>query len=86
MSYNYETEVKNLFNEDGIERVIRTMQKINSITAVSGVFTMGDAMTGSGSSWQMLAAVDFLAKKGFIKEIDIGQCAGQDRIFRKVSA
>lgn len=70
MSYVYETERAHLFTEPGVQLLMKMRDNVKVLLAKSGAFTVEKAMQGvSGSSWTMLAALDYLAELGEIKKV-----------------
>ena len=70
MGYNYDTERKHLFSEDGMEVLLPIRDRVKSLLRTAGAFTVNKAMEGlSGSSWTMLAALDYLVSIGELKEL-----------------
>jgi len=63
MSYDYQTEKANLFTEEGVKILIHIRDRIKSLLDYSGAFTASQALQKcSGSSWTMLAALDYLVE------------------------
>ena len=60
---------------------------ITPILEKAGCIRMGEAMSyaGGGDTFSMLATVDRLIEMGYLREINFGECHGQDRIFVKGS-
>ena len=68
MSYSYETEKQNLMNAGGIETVLTVYRNAQSFFKTAGACTVGKAINGcAGSSFTMLAAVDFLVEHGHVR-------------------
>lgn len=83
MSYDYKTERKELFTEDGHVMFIKIRDTVKTLLHSAGAFRMQEALRNcSGSSWTMLACVDRLVELGEIREVTPqNSCAGQYRIF-----
>lgn len=85
--YNYETEKKHIFTEDGQEMFLSIRDNVHRILKLAGAITMGTAMSCGkvtcGTTWEMMACVDRLVELEEIVEIKQGVVAGQHRIFIK---
>ena len=83
MSYCYEEERANLFTEDGVEMLTAIRDKARELLRKAGAFSAGHAMESvAGSSWTMLAALDYLVEKGEIVRVtDKHATWGQHQIF-----
>ena len=80
MSYVYAEQRKNLFTEEGLKLVMEAKDKALFCIQVSGAVKM-DKLLQTGSSWDSLAAVDYLVETKIIREITPNTCWGQDRVF-----
>lgn len=83
MSYCYETERANLFTEEGVETLTAIRDKAQELLRKAGAFSAGRALgNATGSSWTMLAALDYLVEKGEIVRVtDKDSTWGQHQIF-----
>lgn len=83
--YNYQTERKVLFTEDGLRAVIKTRDAVRALLKEAGACTMGKildkARVGLPSSWEQMACVDYLVEQKEIREITGNDVAGQFRVF-----
>lgn len=80
--YNYQTEKKRLFTEEGQEMFIKIRDKAKALLEVAGCFRMDAVMKTTGDTWMMLACVDRMVEMKEIVEVTAGQMvAGQNRIF-----
>jgi len=81
--YDYPTEKKAIFTEDGQKMFLAIRDNVQSLLAKAGAVRMQEAISGqSGSSWEMLACVDRLVELGELKELT-HDVAGQFRVFVK---
>jgi hypothetical protein len=83
MSYNYQTQRKELFTEDGQVMFIKIRDKANALLSVAGSFRMDAVMNISGDTWTMLACVDRMIELGELREITNNDVAGQHRVFTR---
>jgi hypothetical protein len=83
MSYKYETERAELFTEHGVETLTVIRDNVKRLLKVAGAFTAGHAFeNAAGSSWTMLAALDYLVEKGEIVRVTgEGETWGQHQVF-----
>ena len=83
MSYKYETEKPNLFTENGADILLAVRDEARRLIAESGACTSGKAMAKvSGSSWTMLAALDYLVERGDLRRVTAPSAScGQDQVF-----
>ena len=83
MSYKYETEKAALFTESGAEVLLAVRDEAKRLIAEAGACTSGKAMSkASGSSWTMLAALDYLVERGELRRVTApGATWGQDQVF-----
>lgn len=81
--YNYQTEKKELFTDDGQRMFLKVRDKVQNLLKTAGAFRSGEAVAGcTGSSWTMLACIDRLVELGEIVEITPkNQVWGQNRVF-----
>lgn len=80
--YNYQTEKKNLFTDDGTRKYDAIRDKARHLLKEAGAFQMDNVISGqTGDSWLLLACVDRLVETGFIREIEQGAVPGQHRLF-----
>lgn len=79
--YNYKTERKNVFTEDGQEMFMSIYTRTMDLLKSSGAARLGNMISGtSGSTWIMLACVDRMVELKYIREIPTDGSA-QDRVF-----
>lgn len=83
MAYDYQIEKKELFKEANIPIFFGIREQCKKLLKESGAFTAEKAMSGQhGSSWTMLAVLDYLVEKGEIKRVtEVGKTAGQYQVF-----
>lgn len=81
--YNYQTERKFVFTEEGQIQFLRIRDRINGLLKTAGAFQMGNAIAGeTGITWEMMACVDRLVEIGEIQELR-HDFPGQYRTFIK---
>lgn len=80
--YNYETEKKELFTDEGQRMLLKIRDKVHNLCKLAGCVRMQEAIAGNtGSSWTMIACVDRIVELGEIREIaQLNEC-GQYRVF-----
>lgn len=84
MSYNYETEKKEIFTERGQRQFLSIRDNAHRLIELAGSARMDKIIAGqTGSSWTMMACVDRLVELGEIREASPARCAGQYRTFTK---
>lgn len=82
MSYNYQTERREIFTEDGQTTFLKIRDNVQSLLKKAGAVRMQEVMScATGSSWTMIACVDRLVELGELREIQQPDCAGQHRVF-----
>ena len=82
--YKYEEMKKQLFAEKNQERFLNARDWVSEQLADAGAFTMGKAIAFiCGDGWMAMACNDRLVELGKIREIEINDVAGQDRVFVK---
>ena len=83
MSYKYETEKPNLFTESGAGILLAVRDEAKRLIEESGACTSGKAMAKvSGSSWTMLAALDYLVERGDLRRVTApGASWGKYQVF-----
>jgi len=70
MSYDYQKERAELFTEHGVETLTVIRDNAKLLLKAAGAFTAGHAFEkATGSSWTMLAALDYLVEKGEIVRV-----------------
>jgi hypothetical protein len=70
MSYCYEKEKPALFTEDGVTTLMAMRDKARELLKVSGAVRADKIIAaGSGDSWTMLAALDYLVEKGELQRV-----------------
>lgn len=84
MSYNYETERRELFTDDGQRMFLKFRDTTNRLLNVAGAARMDKMMVGlTGSSWTMTACADRMVELGELVEISPPNSAGQYRMFTR---
>jgi hypothetical protein len=64
MMYDYKTERPNLFKEDGVAMLLKIRDNAYRLIDHSGAATVEKMIANvTGSSWTMLAAIDYLAER-----------------------
>lgn len=83
MSYSYEKERPELFTEFGVKTLTVIRDNAKRLLKVAGAFTAEKAFEGAtGSSWTMLAALDYLVEQGEIIRVTApGETWGQHQVF-----
>ena len=84
MSYSYREEKPNLFTEQGVEMLTRMRDKAMELLQVAGAVRADKIIeaAGGGSSWTMLAALDYMVEKGDLRRVTTdGQTWGQHQVF-----
>lgn len=82
MIYQYSVERPGLFTENGLILIMQIRANAESLGRVAGAFSADRAWSGcAGSSWQFIAALDYLCEQQVIREITSASCAAQHRIF-----
>lgn len=83
MGYDYKKERAELFTDRGVEMLTVIRDNAKRLLKAAGAFTAGHAFEkATGSSWTMLAALDYLVEKGEIVRVTReGETWGQDQIF-----
>ncbi len=88
--YQYSVEKAKILTDEGQRAFLRTRDHVQRCLKLAGAVSMGEAMSppgsgaGMGDTWGMMACVDRLVELQEIREINYGDCAGQDRIFVEV--
>lgn len=84
MSYNYETERRELFTDDGQRMFLKFRDTTNRLLNIAGAARMDKMMAGlTGSSWTMTACADRMVELGEIVEVSPPYSAGQYRMFTR---
>lgn len=86
MSYDYKTQRKELFDDEGQRLFLAVRDQVKYMLDTSGAITMGCAMQlpkgiGAADSWSLMACVDRMVELKEIREIPQERCAGQNRVF-----
>ena len=83
--YDYQTERKELFTESGVETLTIIRDNVRRLLAEAGAFTADKVMSKcTGSTWTMLAAIDYLVEKGEIRRVTQSSSTwGQHQVFTK---
>lgn len=82
--YDYRTERAELFTEHGAQILLQVRDNARHLLSVAGAFEAERAFAKvSGSSWTMLAALEYMVERGELVELTKpGDCWGQYRVFR----
>ena len=79
--YAYQEQRPNIFSESGVEMLTKIRDNVRAALKVAGAVRANEAWKGvSGSSWDMLACLDYMVEKDEIREVTSGTW-GQHRIF-----
>lgn len=71
MTYDYQAERDNLFTEDGMKTFVEVRDRVNKLIAEAGAANVERIVaTLLGSSWTMLAAIDYLHETGEIIKME----------------
>ena len=82
MPYIYEVERVELLTDAGQRLFLKVRDRAKALLDEAGAFQMGAVLSlTSGSSWQMMAAVDRLVELGEVREVTGPDVPGQDRVF-----
>ena len=82
MSYNYQTERKEIFTEEGQVLFLKIRDKARECLRIAGAVMMEKLIYNNvGSSWTMMACVDRLVELKELREITPSNCIGQYRVF-----
>ena len=74
MSYNYKEQRAELFTEEGVSVLLAVRDEAKRLIAISGAFNAEKAIRkASGSSWTMLAALDFMVERGELVRVQVGR-------------
>lgn len=80
--YKYEEQRPYTFSDEGSRTVLRLALCAQYLYGQAGAVSLG-ALIGhlTGDSWHHTACVDRLVELGYLREVQQGPVAGQDRIF-----
>ena len=83
MSYDYQKERPGLFTEDGVRMLVGMRDRAKYLITESGAARAQEIMAkSSGSSWQMMACIDYLVETGELREVtQHSHVWGQHRVF-----
>ena len=83
MPYKYETEKAALFSESGASILLAVRDEARRLIDEAGACTSGKAVSkANGSSWTMLAALDYLVERGELRRVTAqDSTSGQDQVF-----
>ena len=82
MSYDYQSQRPALFTEEGVRILIAMRDKCRQMLKQSGAFAASKAMESiTGSSWVMLAALDYMVERGELKKITQPEARAQHEIY-----
>lgn len=79
--YDYQKQKPKLFDDEGQRAFLKIRDHVHDMLKHAGAFQMEKAMIAGGDSWTQLACVDRLVELGEIRELNIGEVAGQHRVF-----
>lgn len=82
MGYNYETQKKELFTDEGQRMFIKIRDKAHHLLKEAGAFRQQEVISdcGGGESWTMIACVDRLVELGEIVEVP-RNCWSQYKVY-----
>lgn len=83
MAYDYKTQRKNLFTEEGSVLFLAYRDQANRLLDEAGAFMSGK-ITLSGDAWDAIACADRLVELGEIREMSSPGAWGQHRVFVRV--
>lgn len=81
MSYRYAIERHKVFTEDGVEMLLKILDKARAAIELGGSVTMSH-LYQAGDSWTTHACVDYLCEQGILVEVTGENTPGQWRVFR----
>ena len=82
MSYDYQSQRPALFTEEGVRILIAMRDKCRQMLKQSGAFAASKAMESiTGSSWVMLAALEYMVERGELKKITQHEAWAQHEIY-----
>ena len=80
--YNYHEEKKNLFTEDGMKTYIEIRDNFYKLLKQSGAVRLQEAIQPAiGSSFTMIACIDYMVEQGEIAEVTSANTFTQHRVF-----
>lgn len=81
--YSYETEKPALFTERGVEMLTKMRDRAKALLAEAGAVRADKIMAvATGSSWTMMAALDYMVEKGDLRRVTAqGETWGQHQVF-----
>ena len=72
MSYDYQTQKKEIFTEDGVLTLLRVRDTVQKLLEFSGAFTFNKVrknISGTNESWTMFCAIDYMVEKEELREV-----------------
>lgn len=82
MSYDYQSERKNVFTEQGVKKLLLLRDNAKRLLSESGAATAEKIMAGAlGDSWETLACLDYLVELGEL-QVASDTCMRQHWIYR----
>lgn len=83
MCYCYETEKHALFTESGVDMLMKMRDHARGLLRAAGAARADKIMeAATGSTWTMLAAIDYMVEKGELRRVTApGQTWGQHQVF-----
>ncbi len=81
--YSYETEKPALFTERGVETLTKMRDRAKALLAEAGAVRADKIMeVATGSSWTMMAALDYMVEKGDLRRVTAkSDTWGQHQVF-----
>lgn len=80
--YDYESMKPKLFTEEGFRVLLKVKENADRMSEIAGCATVDKLMSSvTGDSWLMLAAIDFLEEKGYLRKVS-SSGATQHHVYR----
>lgn len=84
MAYKYQDLRHTVFSEEGVAKVVQTLNTARFLCASAGAVSMSKLMA-DGDAWQAMAVVDYLVEVGVLEAVTRENVAGQHRVFRWIA-
>lgn len=85
MSYDYKTERPKLFTEEGMDAFLKLRDNAKKLIAVAGAVSSAALLDTPGTSkddvWLLLACMDRMCEKNYLREVTGPDAMGQRRVF-----